>query len=738
MNKPPSDEFAPRRPRWRRILMWTVLGLVVLLGLGAALLPWALETSPARRMILAAVDDFLAPGKLRVDRFHFSYFGPTRMENFVIVDPGGGEPLRAKEAILDRTLVDLLLMPSGAARGARLPVGLKLSEAQVDLQRTADGNVNLADALQALLEGDPAKKVVDLSVDLPGWAGVRVRDEALPEPFEARMLSGSLHVPDHGGAATWDFRLRSSDQEDAPKLDLRGKFCRLDRGDEHDGDLDLEVQVDRWPVQYDAGPVGLSMTASAGPTVRRRAGVWTGAGDLNVVDLDVRGLSEQLDAPLHCERLSGRLELTEAVAPTGENPSRGTGLSLRLDAEKGVGGPSVLAEHVGEGAWGLEINGNYWPSRDRADLSTSRLTLPIGSALLVGRVSDLSKPMPVVDLTARIAPDDDRVAQVVAARLGPGYTIDGAALEVHATGPVKRSDPADVAESLGIEGTFSFDSLTAAGLRVGSTRTVARLEKAEWKVEPIVTTVNGGTLRVQPAFEPAKDGGSMLLVLDEGTSLQGAEINEELSRRVLSYAVPILEQATHPTGTVSAAVEKATIPLLPPGTEGPKPEIEAAIVFEDVEFGPGPLAMGILDLFGKRNVTLKLDQPVHMVATGGRIYTEGVSVPLVGDVLRFEIDGSVGIQDETLDLVARVPITQQMLGNLPVLTDVFEGSSVEVPIRGTFDQPKLDKLAFEGNLDDVAGSVLRGLGRGLNGLGDIFGRMRDRRMQRRGERRGFP
>src|SRR5439155_165456 len=57
------------------------------------------------------------------------------------------------------------------------------------------------------------------------------------------------------------------------------------------------------------------------------------------------------------------------------------------------------------------------------------------------------------------------------------------------------------------------------------------------------------------------DASGTILDLARGGGVEGAEVNDEVSHRVLAFVAPVLDQATRVHGTVSAELERAEIPL---------------------------------------------------------------------------------------------------------------------------------------------------------------------------------
>jgi hypothetical protein len=91
----------------------------------------------------------------------------------------------------------------------------------------------------------------------------------------------------------------------------------------------------------------------------------------------------------------------------------------------------------------------------------------------------------------------------------------------------------------------------------------------------------------------------------------------------------------------------------------------------------------------------------------GRVYHRGAGI-MVGKT-SIRTSGSVGF-DETLDLVAEMPIPERWLGR-NVLGTALANQTIKVPIRGTLSKPTVDFKALDRMkadlLRDAAGNVIR-------------------------------
>ncbi len=248
-------------------------------------------------------------------------------------------------------------------------------------------------------------------------------------------------------------------------------------------------------------------------------------------------------------------------------------------------------------------------------------------------------------------------------------------IQASARGDLLRS-PADASWNLRLD----VASAQGPGLSVGPLTIAAQGEPGTVAIEPISTTLNGGTLNLTP--ELVDVAGGRTLRLGSGSSLRDAEVNEVLSRRVLSFVAPILEGATRARGFVSATIDRAEFPLNPDVAS--KAVVEGQVVFRNLEFGPGPLASDLLGLLGRGDPTLKLDQPVILSIADGKIRQRGLAIPL-GDLTRIELEGTVGF-DRSLDLRATLPLTPAMFPNRPLVGDVIGGTRLTLPIGGTLSR----------------------------------------------------
>lgn len=300
-------------------------------------------------------------------------------------------------------------------------------------------------------------------------------------------------------------------------------------------------------------------------------------------------------------------------------------------------------------------------------------------------------------------PDWDEINQLLRERVEPNASIAGGSLVFQANGSLEG----DTLARLDVAGSLDVEALDIYGMRVDATPVSFRAREGKFEIAPIETTLNGGTLVLKPELSRDEDG-RWLAGLREGSFIENADVNEEVSHRVLAYVAPVLDGATRMSGQVSARFDKAQIPLT--GSAREHAVVEGAVVFHDVAFTPGPMALQMYDLLGMEPLTITLNEPVVLSIYGGKVHQRGFSIPL-GSLARVEMEGTVGF-DRSLDVVVNLPLASERFVNVPVFNSIAPALRVTVPIRGTLDEPRVDGKAMARSMGEMGLDVARGAGLG--------------------------
>ena len=186
--------------------------------------------------------------------------------------------------------------------------------------------------------------------------------------------------------------------------------------------------------------------------------------------------------------------------------------------------------------------------------------------------------------------------------------------------------------------------------------------------------------------------------------MTGVEINDEVSKRVLSYVAPVLNQATHVNGKVALDVKQAEFPITGPANR--RSNMTGKLEFENVVFAPGPFATELLTMTGQKGSPgVQLKQPLELSIADGRVMQKGLKIP-VGNDAELAMEGSVGF-DQTLDMKATVPVSANIMGVKTGLDKSLGLTTVVVPIGGTVTHPTLNKQALNGAVKQITDKLLK-------------------------------
>src|SRR5262245_39152652 len=162
------DGQTPRKRKklLRRVARGVVV-VAVLVGVAVAALPWLLSRPAARVEIVKRVNRAIAPGKVGLRGLSLSWSGPIRLTGLSLKDGRGKTLIDARRAAIDRGLLALIRDPS------RLGT-VTLDEAAVDIERRADGSIDLVDALVPRSPAPPKTPAPPPAPERAGTGGVDV------------------------------------------------------------------------------------------------------------------------------------------------------------------------------------------------------------------------------------------------------------------------------------------------------------------------------------------------------------------------------------------------------------------------------------------------------------------------------------------------------------------------------------------------------------------------------------
>jgi translocation and assembly module TamB len=379
----------------------------------------------------------------------------------------------------------------------------------------------------------------------------------------------------------------------------------------------------------------------------------------------------------------------------------------RIDAE---GNSKSLAESAGVDARALVAN-----ELDRLALRELSVVTPYGRLEGAGRATGL-RSSPQLDLKGTLSPDYTALSRLLAENVEPHASISGSPRAWSFAGKLPGSSGQDWLAGVRGEIGINIEQVDIFGMRLGKTALVFRAQDRAMKIDPIDTVLNSGRLHLEPELIKDKHDRSWIH-LGSSSGLFDAVVNDEVSHRVLSFAAPVLDQATRVRGQVSVAISDAYLPLDP--SLNTQAKVDGDVLFDSVEFMPGPFADQVLSVFRQESrPLLVLRDPVSIRLVGRKVYQEGLVVP-VGKVAVLGLEGWIDF-DQNLDLVASfamVPPRQK----IPVLSTLLENTQIQVPISGTLKKPRINGDAIGERFKDLGTNLLdKVLGVGANGLNDLL------------------
>jgi len=201
----------------------------------------------------------------------------------------------------------------------------------------------------------------------------------------------------------------------------------------------------------------------------------------------------------------------------------------------------------------------------------------------------------------------------------------------------------------------------------------------------------------------AEPGRSAEFVMSRGKPIDHLAITPELCNDLLKFIAPVLANATHAGGEFSIEVENVRIPLDDPQAG----QLAGRFSIHSVKVGPGPLVNELATSLGvPPEMQLANESVVEFEMIEGRVHHQGLQFGFPR--LNVRTHGSVGIVDQSLDIVAEVPLAGLAKEDAP-LREALSQHTLEIPIKGTLEMPQVDASALTQNSLDIGLATLQEL-----------------------------
>jgi hypothetical protein len=257
----------------------------------------------------------------------------------------------------------------------------------------------------------------------------------------------------------------------------------------------------------------------------------------------------------------------------------------------------------------------------------------------------------------------------------------------------------DPLKHLDFSGAVHVSAIEAYGLKLTPNDVPVRIAGAAAGAK-LESPANGGHLNFQPTVDMRKE--PYILSFNENIDLlKDVQVTQGLIDGLLAAIHPLFKDAVIPDGLLGLNMKHFNWPLSE--KERNKATFAGTLQLNGIRLNSTPFMAGLLNMMGISERQLSLaDQDIDFEAKNGRIALSPVTLDAEGYQLKMH--GSIGF-DQTLDFIARLPVTKKMVGK-----DAYrflQGMTIKVPIRGTTSQPRIDEAAFQEATGDLMQQALR-------------------------------
>jgi hypothetical protein len=257
----------------------------------------------------------------------------------------------------------------------------------------------------------------------------------------------------------------------------------------------------------------------------------------------------------------------------------------------------------------------------------------------------------------------------------------------------------DPLKHLDFSGAVHVTAIEAYGLKLAPNDVPIRIAGATAGAK-LESPANGGQLDFQPTVDMRKD--TYILSFKENIDLlKDVQVTQGLIDGLLAAIHPLFKDAVVPDGLLGLNMKHFSWPLSE--KERNRATFAGTLKLNGMRLNSTPFLAGLLNMMGISERQLSLaNQEIDFEAKNGRIALSPMTLDAEGYQLKMH--GSIGF-DNTLDFIARIPVTKRMVGK-----DAYrflQGTTIKVPIRGTASNPRIDEAAFQDATGDLMQQALK-------------------------------
>ncbi|MBA4017684.1 MAG: hypothetical protein C0483_10970 [Pirellula sp.] len=383
-------------------------------------------------------------------------------------------------------------------------------------------------------------------------------------------------------------------------------------------------------------------------------------------------------------RFGGLIEATSKLERTGAVTA------VALDAVvKNLTVQQGTAQLWNEPQVRLVGSGVYEPRRDALAIDRLEIVADALRLMLTGKLDQISTAR-VLDCRGEATYDLAKLTPLAQTYLGNGVSFTGRETQqFQLAGPMIDLKRPDAVAWHQLQGAakLGWEQLNLYGFPVPRNTLDATLNQGYARTSALEVPVGGGRVRIAPTVRVGPE--PMEVRLDPGVLADHVTITPEMANQRLQYVMPILAGTTQVGGSFSVQLEEFRMPIDNPAAGA----ISGKLTVHDVEIGPGYLTQEIAALLNlPAAAKLTRESVVDFKMIEGRIYHQNLEFAFPNVVVKTM--GSVGVADQSLALMAEVPIPSSILAGTPIAQSALAGQVIRVPITGTLQKPTLDREAF--------------------------------------------
>lgn len=293
-----------------------------------------------------------------------------------------------------------------------------------------------------------------------------------------------------------------------------------------------------------------------------------------------------------------------------------------------------------------------------------------------------------VDLKGSITPNLALLSEFLAKEDAPKIEIAGKAQRSFQLKMVSLSPRWDnPLEKINFNGTLFVKTINAFGLNVAPSDVPIRVVDSVATVD-LDASANDGRLKLQPTVDLLSDP-FVLSFAEDTEMMKNVRITTAMAETLLALIHPSFQGTVIPGGDLNLFMQHFKWPLDKKRTD--KISFAGNLRVNGLKMQAASMLIPLLDIAGVEGSVVEFDnQNIEFRARDGRIETSAIRMSV--DDYRLTLQGSVGF-DQTLAYTAQIPVTRRLVGRDGY--KYLQGTTIDVPIRGTVASPKIDEQALK-------------------------------------------